>query len=379
MQCFSHSVTVPAGTPLGGYGIRSASSPGVLQVHGISTAGTASAFEIVAVDALYPGVLAAQPASGRKRIVAASHTHYAPMLDPAKPLLGDFAVKAADDLESAISNGPRQTVNPDRCNLFRGKVNLPVYRRFDFPGTILDHGLTRFAGFYPNEQHPVDRNVYLFVFAAGERSLFSIAYHACHPVTRHDDGKVSPDYVQALRAGILARFGITCCLFFLGCAADIRPNFTRRRVAWLPRNRLNWRFKYPPSLTDEHSADEQYRRAVDGAETIASFPISEAGFSLLESPVAIGGLGNLRVPVLKIGDSLRFAFLPFEISHRYHLDLPRRKGGVETFLVSCAGDTHTKGYLPHPSQLRFGGYEVDQSRRLMGLEHRVVMNGADLW
>ena len=59
--------------------------------------------------------------------------------------------------------------------------------------------LTRHAGFYPNEAHPVDRGLYLFLFMAGDRALASIAYHACHPMTRCEARRASPDYIQAIR------------------------------------------------------------------------------------------------------------------------------------------------------------------------------------
>jgi hypothetical protein len=44
------------------------------------------------------------------------------------------------------------------------------------------------------------------------------------------------------------------------------------------------------------------------------------------------------------------------------------------FIVSCSN--HTLGYLPYPNQLSSGGYEVDGSRRYMGLKNRIFLKAA---
>ena len=64
-----------------------------------------------------------------------------------------------------------------------------------------------------------------------------------------DDGSVDMGEAQlqiehywagALRRAVRERFGNVPCLFLLGCSGDIRPDFSRKRVAWLPRSRFNW-------------------------------------------------------------------------------------------------------------------------------------------
>ena len=85
----------------------------------------------------------------------------------------------------------------------------------------------------------------------------------------------------------------------------------------------------------------------------------------------------MAVPRLTVMDRLEFFFLPFAVSHRYHLDAQAADRSRTKLLDSRAGDV--KGYLPHPSQLRFGGYEVDASRRPTRLSRRVHMNLESLW
>lgn len=381
MHAFAQKVDIPSGTTLGGYADRVhavSTRAAQLEVHGISCDSGGTGWEICAIDALYAGALSGTKAAmGGPRVFAASHTHFAPMLDPEKPDIGLLSPVVLRQFLEGIEGAPRVEATPESCTVFSAEVQIPVYRRFDFPATIFNRFLTGRAGFFPNEKHPVDRSVKIFVFSRNDVPLFAFAYHACHPVTRANANEVSADYVQALRDAVIERFGVTACLFFLGCAADIRPNLGRKRIRWLPKNRLNWRFKYPPTLQDEADIDQQYRKAVHDATPVESFPLMPASFKLTEKEVAIEGAGIIKVPQLHIGQQLAFSFLPFEVSHRYHLDTLADTSLPRKFIVSCAD--HTQGYLPHPSQIAAGGYEVDSSREAMNLKQRLQMNGSDLW
>ena len=183
-------------------------------------------------------------------------------------------------------------------------------------------------------------------------------------MTRSDARCASADYVQAVREGVRERFGMSHCLFLLGCNGDVRANFAEKRKPWLPRHRLNWRFKRKPGVDDQQLADRIYRKAVLEAETIDQFALSEDAIAASTCTVATATEGAVDVPRLDIGGRVSFTFMPFEVSHRYRLDSIARDGHPRSFIVSCAGNT--RGYLPHPSQLRAGGYEVHGSRTYMG-------------
>jgi hypothetical protein len=257
------------------------------------------------------------------------------------------------------------------------EVDVPVYRRFDFPDTITNRALSRHKEFFPNNAQPIDRNVYILTFSEGQRPSFSIVYHACHPVSRHNRSVPSADYVGAIRSAIRSRFGVSCCLFLQGCAGDIRPNFAQKRVAFLPRSRFNWRFKGNPSPTDQETADAKYADAVKRAQIVSSFAIAESDLRLRERTLAVRGLGMAAIAQFDIGPHISFVFLPFEVSHRYHLDLLKTPSPSRRFIVSCAGNVH--GYLPHPDQHRSGGYEVERSRLCMGLAQPISIDSRDLW
>jgi len=377
MYVFSCKIEVPFGYCLGGYGDSTAdgtNAGGSLNVNGFGFDDlvTTRCIEVCSIDALYAGDLAMRHVDQRiQRIFAASHTHFAPMLDVTKPRLGRHSPDTVGAFERAIEGASRERIVPNSCIVLRGEVKIPVYRRFDFPKSFVNDLLTRYGGLFPNDAHEVDRGVYIFLFRNGSSNLFAITYHACHPVTRHNEKAVSADYVKAIRQGILDRFGTSHSLFFLGCAGDIRPNFANKRVKWLPKSRFNWRFRYPPTEADQHEADQQYHNAIYNANAIASFSVNSSDFFFQLRNLNVKGIGNVLVPEVYIGNHLRFSFFPFEMSHRFHLSEHSREMSPTKFIVSCAN--HTLGYLPYPDQIPARGYEVDSSRKYMGLTERLML------
>ena len=374
---FSAQIDIEAGATLGGYGDRihqRTSKSSTLELHGISGGGTKN-WEVVAVDALYPGVLS-KHTNGDLRVVAASHTHFAPLLDDDKPAMGLFSEIVAKNYLNAIDGSDRVQIEPDQCDIYSAEVDVPMYRRFDYPDNFFNRILTRYAGFFPNEKHLIDRSIKIFIFSGSEEPLFAIIYHACHPVSRSDSREVSADYIQTLRESVKSRFGTSTCLFFQGCAGDVRPNTAKKRVSWLPKSRLNWRFNYSPSMSDQSKIDEKYATAVRTAIKLQSFKVDTESIVVLEKKIKVDGLAELVIPELKVGEDTSFYFLPFEVSHRYHLDTLSNNSSRRQFIVSCSGNT--KGYLPHPSQLRFGGYEVDSSRAAVNLKKRIQIKEMNL-
>lgn len=380
MDVYAQQIRLGVGQPMGGYaGERLSTQPSqALEVNGWSftDAVTGEAVELCSVDALYAGDLVERLGrSPQRRIFAASHTHYAPMLDSTKPQLGALAGDALESFGRAITDTQRQAVAPDRCRIYCAEVAVPIYRRFDVPDDSFNRWLAGRVGMYPNTRQPIDRHLYLFEFATGDSTSFVLALHACHPVSRSDPFLVSPDYVGAIRSAVRERFGSVPCLFLLGCAGDIRPNFARKRVAWLPRSRVNWRFEWPVPIAREQAADRAYVEAVALASLWQSLNLGSTPVRLEHRVLDLQFPGTIEVPCLVVGDRLRFEFLPFEVSHLFHLDAQRKD--PMRFIVSCAD--RTWGYLPHPRQIAAGGYEVDGSRGCMGLAERVLLKDGATW
>lgn len=182
MYVYSSQIELAAEGGLGGYGNTTATAcnkGGSLEIHGFgfNDFRSNSNYEVCSIDALYAGELAHhQSGNVSRRILAASHTHLAPMLDKDKPSLGLYSDTAVQKFSNAINTADRRTICPDKCIIMKGEVKIPVYRRFDFPASLSNRILTRYAGAFPNSAHPVDRGVYLFMFRKGTSNLFCIAY-----------------------------------------------------------------------------------------------------------------------------------------------------------------------------------------------------------
>ena len=75
------------------------------------------------------------------------YTHCAPMIDSGKPKLGGFSAGGFEGYFQAISRAEQTRVNPKRIRIYQEQVGVPVYRRFDYPDTILNRLLTSRFGF----------------------------------------------------------------------------------------------------------------------------------------------------------------------------------------------------------------------------------------
>lgn len=380
MRVFSSSIHVEARQPLGGFTSErlSAAPSNQLELNGLSFDDTASGtrIELCTLDALYAGELVdADSTPSCRRIFAASHTHFAPMLDASKPRLGLVSDQALNAWRVALRTAPWRVVSPSRCMIWRAEMPLSIYRRFDVPDTRCNRWLSAHAGMFPNPHQPIDRNLYLFELGDSGRTDAVLALHACHPVSRADPNRISADYVGALRRAVRARFGEVPCLFLLGCCGDVRPNLACKRVGWLPRTRFNWRFERSAHPESEQRIDAAYSRAVAEALPWRTIKLTSGGLRLESKELELVHQPSLRIPSICFGESLRFEFLPFEVSHRFHLDAQEKD--PMRFIVSCAD--RTLGYLPHPSQIRARGYEVDGSRAYVGLAERVLLKSGGLW
>lgn len=366
MQMFSSKVKVVPGEPLGG-GDPDRFSKGTghsLEINGITLTSTnGDEYRLCSVDALYAGRLVdAFKLDVQKHIFAASHTHYAPMLDDSKPEIGGFSQSGYDGYVHAIRHAEKRETQPRRCRFYRAEVDVPVYRRFDYPDNFMNRVLTSRFGFYPNEAREIDRNIYLYEFGDEVTADFVVVYHACHPVTQGIGCELSPDYVGAIREAVRARFDVETVIFLQGCAGDVRPNIAKKRIAWLPRFRLNWKFNWVPSASTVAIINEKYASAVGSANKYREIMLVERSFEVQECQLALMDGRQVSSFRISLANEIEFIFLPFEVSHLYHLDMIN--AGSSKFIVSCTNDTG--GYLSHPSQHRAGGYEVNGSLQFMG-------------
>lgn len=325
-----------------------------------------SEFQLVSIDALYPGKVG-DDLRTKCNAICASHTHYSPMIDDAKPRLGQMSQKAYDKWLACLQDESNSYhASFDTCIFLRANVPLHIYRRLDMPRNLLNKFLNPRVGLFPNEHVEIDNALYVWMFQKSHNVKFVFVYHAGHPVSRHDGTIISADYIASIRQGIREEYGQIPIIFLQGCGADIRPNITKKRRQYLPKFWLNRQFKAPPSIEEQSTIDLTYKTSIQNLKKIGEFSCHEADFEAEQKRLTVKGCEPILYPSLRIGNHFAFHFLPFELSHLFHLNIQARD--KRCFLVSCCQDT--RGYLPHPQQIDYGGYEVDKSREYMGLETR---------
>lgn len=205
------------------------------------------------LDALSPE-LALDDAS---LLFVASHTHFAPSVDPSKPLLGraaptyiDFVADRAVELVRRLAATPAA---PGRLIHRTGAAQHAINRR------RLGWGLSRYgvprrvALRAPDPAGPRDETVHVLelVDAAGRPVALAWSY-ACHPVSFPEPTRVSADFPGVARRALRAAYGDGLPVLFLqGCAGDIRPRelgrprSVKRRFAELVVGKLFTPFTVP--------------------------------------------------------------------------------------------------------------------------------------
>lgn len=202
---------------------------------------------LVSLDLLYAGpdletaITAALPGVPRERImIAASHTHAAPMTDRTKPLLGLVDEAYLTETSEKLAAAAKQLMS--RSNRF--EVSLRSATGF------ADHSINRrrFKRFFlarrprfnqvmraPNPAGPRDETVVLVRVERldGTPAAFLWNY-ACHPVDFPMKNAVSAHFPGAIRERLRGRSNSGLpVLFFQGFSADVRPRGTARARTFL--------------------------------------------------------------------------------------------------------------------------------------------------
>lgn len=349
----------------------------------LDTLFSSEVFETALAAALAAGGL------GDTRICAmASHTHYAPSLDPAKPDVGpadpayvtEIAGRIAGDILARRESDPARI--PARWAFAREEVAGSVYRRArrlrlsvrGWPWLGISMQIA------PNPGRTIDRDLRLWRAedAAGQ-VLFAIASWPCHATSRAAWGQASPDFIAALRDGIRACHPDCPVLFLPGASGDIRSHFTHVRH-W--RNRLypypfQTRFA-PPAERDSAVFDAHLRSA---AERCAAQAEARAEIEWPIADVAHADLGIAHAEILEgaaparemglqkaVLGGLSIYGIGAEVSSEWPAVLGLDADPARTILSGCIGPV--SAYLPTDRQIPEGGYEVDAFRRAFRLEGR---------
>lgn len=381
-------ITPPAGLLLAGFAARTEPATGAhdpLTVRAVVVGDTA----IVVADVI--GIHEAMSARIRERcplpaanvVVAATHTHGAPV-----SMQGRLSAEADPGFLQALEDG---------C-----VAALAEATRTAVPVT-LTVGLGADPDVARNRRHadgPLDRAVPVLRLRNGAGGLIAvIVSYACHPTVLGADNRLmTADFPHFVRSAIEAAHPGAVALFLNGCTGDVNIGHTAQASVTLNASatrtfenaeRLGRRIAEAALLAPElplgrtATAAEQWvelgleRRERDlpalaaawEAEARAAEPVRGtvlrhwADWARRNAGQPIGNWVG-RVSLLDWG-GLPIVALPGEIFAETGLAVRAVCKGRPALVLSYADGT--PGYIPPASEFGFGGYEVDEAHRFIGM------------
>jgi neutral ceramidase len=333
---------------------------------------------VVALDTLYPSldlreaILAANPRLPSERLViAASHTHQAPMLLSGKPTLGTVDLAYLAHVREALAREVRAVL--DRLDeiapgggLGEGRVRVGTARAsHSINRRLMTRRGMRQA---PNPGGPTDETIAVAVVEDGHGPVAILWNYACHPVGHPDGLAVSAHFPHHVRQRLRSELGRPelPVVYFQGFSGDVRPSCSTRitSVRGVART-LKWGRSF-----HEISVRAYQSWASSLAELVASMvrsapEVTIDGVTVRERLVPRDRFVRASSP----GPEVRFQFLGLgaswaviTVGAELVTDYARaaRAMAPEVSTLMCVGCTDEAfGYIPTRAMLAEGGYEAE--------------------
>jgi neutral ceramidase len=391
-------ITPPSGLPLAGFAARTEPAIGAhdpLTVRAVVVGDTA----IVVADVI--GIHEAMSARIRERcplpsanvIVAATHTHGAPV-----SMADRLSAEADPAFLRALEDGCVAALTEASANAVPAELSV---------GLGADPDVAR------NRRHadgPLDRTLpVLRLRDQAGRLLAVIVSYACHPTVLGADNRLmTADFPHFVRTTIEAVHPGAVAIFLNGCCGDVNIGHTAQASVTLNANaartfenaeRLGTRIAEAAlaapetALGDTAAATEQWvELSLEQRER--DLPALAAGWddeARTAEPVRATVLQHWanwarryagqpagswvgRVSVLDWG-GLPIVALPGEIFAETGLAVRAVCAGRPALVLSYADGT--PGYIPPASEFGFGGYEVDEAHRFIGMPGAFAAGSAE--
>ena len=310
----------------------------------------------------------------------ASHTHYAPSLDPGKPLLGATDARhlghaagiVADLICDVATRSPMKVTQLNSGNaLAAHTINRRKLRFATFGHTT--NGFRKVV-LSPAPEGPRDETLTTLLIIANNSPVAAIWNFACHPVSLPDRGRQSAHYVGEVRERIRewCQRPDLPVLFAQGFSGDIRPSHPS---TLRPGNTGLRRLRIGPSFSDfTESGYRQWTssladRVIQGLNS--SSVTNDPTLAWREVTVPKNHLfrtsspGFLDFCSLLMGPA-SLTMVPGEPVVAYSHWLRAASTAPVVIPVGCANAV--AGYLPTTAMIRHGGYEVSGFCRRFGVD-----------
>jgi hypothetical protein len=304
-------------------------------------------------------------------LLLASHSHYTPSLDPAKPRLGvvddaylGWAIAQCREMLGRLLNRP---FAPLTISHAESNWDGAIHRRKRWPLPYIGND-GRFGwhepAMAPNAAGPYDPRVRTWQLHAEDGAALAILWScACHPTGFPYPKQVSAEFPGRVRAAVRAGYGDALPVLFLqGFAGDVRQRSPETRPAL--RALVNT-LRHGPSFCPFEPADwlrwtEALSTIVDAtlrtaqASAPLSGPIRSAAASTDLSALLDGDNDDRHIEFrrLSIGEQLDFWAVSAEPSVALKAFIP---DAPQIIALGYLGDVF--GYWPTAAQAAEGGYE----------------------
>ena len=341
---------------------------------------------------------------GLETLFVASHTHFAPALDPGKPVLGEMdqgylefvAGVVAEGISAAPHQGSPSGAHGDALRIFAGRADCDggVYRRrrrrsYGFRPPFVRTEII----LGPDPSVEIARDLTAWVGLNSENEArFVIWSWPCHPLFQANRQEISADFPGRIRDTIRAHFGNPDLpvLFFPGFCGDIRPNLPMGgHDSEVAEELVDGVEEVVLGVFEELEEVEAAKvfghrkvrvplgELLDGLEPAGSgaAPGSASGIAPGSAsgiaPGSASGIETTPPRALEIhrldAGPLGLLLLGAEVCQGYYdlLDFEEDKFSI---FSGCVGPVY--GYLPTDVQIREGGYESQGFFRLFSLSGR---------
>ncbi len=322
-------------------------------------------------------------------VIAASHTHFSPVLDVTKPMLGEANAEYIDYVRQKLLELTNETLSSGfrhvKIEIAETEQDLNVNRRKRL--LRYQDGRLRYKTLmYPDYNGTVDKSVKLIKIIGDDGEVVAILWsYACHPVHYPKRDSVSADYIGHVRSTIRRLYNrdtLPVC-FLQGFSGNVRA-----KVASVTHteaiDKLLYAFQLPP-LNKQFKAEADYDKWVslleDKIVSILNTLGKQIDCEVVNKAISIHKLDNffiegtnknLVIQKISFAPQVSIIAVSAEVSAEYAKAL--QAADSDMFLLTCGCTAGTNIYIPTNAMIKDGGYEVEGFKKLFNVNGKFAPN-----
>lgn len=319
-------------------------------------------------------------------VIAASHTHNAPMVDETKPGLGVLDEEYQKSIGEIVALEVSKLIHTEpiqaSVRVKSYKTNLVSYRRKRTPYFLVNRRKLQVlpTRLLPNFKQKPSPEAFIVEFLGPLGLMAMIWIMPCHPVSYPNPGEITAHFVGSVRSAERARAteaGDLPFLFLQGASGDLRPPAFSQRPSSLLASLIapgsSFEYREFSAVEYRNWVDALHAEFSSALEFVPRAPVlgnTSVNISRVQIPqqkyfAQTNSISrNIELNRIVLGGGLQIFAISGEPTHKSQKWL--LKGITDSTLIGCTGDAF--GYLPSFSQLLAGGYEAQGHRKDFGIQ-----------